>query len=93
MKNGDKYIHTDRFGNKHELTYSGTRREIKGCEFEVFYNYKNECCFFTDEEVTRMEKSIPWPKPLDEILKESGIELSQEEQDRKFKDGIRYIQG
>ena len=36
MKEGDKFIHTDRFGNKHELTYSGTRREIKGCEFEFF---------------------------------------------------------
>ncbi len=29
MKEGDKFIHTDILGNKHELTYNGTRREIK----------------------------------------------------------------
>lgn len=54
MKQGDKFIHTDIIGNTHELTYSGTRREIKGCEFEFFYNTKGECTFFTDEEVNKM---------------------------------------
>ena len=33
---GHKYIHTDILGKKWELTYTGTRREIKGCEFEFF---------------------------------------------------------
>jgi len=36
MKEGDKFIHTDIIGTKHEVTYTGTRREIKGCEFEFF---------------------------------------------------------
>ncbi len=57
MKEGDKFIHTDILGNKHELTYSGTRREIKWCEFECFYETGKEgCCFFTDSEVDKMEK-------------------------------------
>ena len=56
MKEGDKFIHTNIIGNKEHLTYSGTRREIKGVEFEFFYNVKGEICFFTDTEVEKMEK-------------------------------------
>ena len=91
MKEGDKFIHTDRFGNKHELTYSGTRREIKGCEFEFFYETGKEgCCLFTDDEVDKMEKKdVPWPDPLDR----SEIKDSKEKCDQNFKDGIRYFQG
>ena len=40
MKEGDKFIHTDILGKKWELTYTGTRREVKGCEFEFFIDDK-----------------------------------------------------
>ena len=57
MKEGDKFIHTDILGKKHEVTYTGTRREIKGYQFEFFYETGKEgCCFFTDSEVAKMEK-------------------------------------
>jgi hypothetical protein len=56
MKKGDKFIHTDIVGRKHQVTYAGTRREIKGCEFEFFVDDKGGGCFFTDSEVKRMEK-------------------------------------
>ena len=40
------------------------------------------------------EKDIPWPMPLDEILKETEITKDDEEtRKRKFEDGIRYFQG
>ena len=55
MKKGDKFIHTDIVGRKHEVTYTGPRREIKGCEFEFFVDDKGGC-FFTDSEVKKMEK-------------------------------------
>ena len=60
MQEGDKFIHTDRFGKKHEVTYTGTRREIKGCEFEFFVDDKGGGCFFTDSEVAKMEKISAW---------------------------------
>lgn len=57
MKEGDKFIHTDDIsGRKYELTYTGTRREVKGCEFEFFEDDKGKVCFFTDSEVKKMEK-------------------------------------
>ena len=56
MKKGDKFIHTDIVGRKHEVTYTGSRREIKGCEFEFIVDDKGGGCFFTDSEVKRMEK-------------------------------------
>jgi hypothetical protein len=40
-----------------------------------------------------MEKDIPWPKPLGEILKEEGITIDEETRKRNFEDGIRHIQG
>ena len=56
MKEGDKFIHTDILGKKYQVTYTGTRREIKGCEFEFFVDDKGGGCFFTDSEVAKMEK-------------------------------------
>jgi hypothetical protein len=56
MKEGDKFIHTDIIGTKHEVTYTGPRREIKGCEFEFFVDATGGGCFFTDSEVAKMEK-------------------------------------
>ena len=56
MKKGDKFIHTDIVGRKQEVTYTGPRREIKGCEFEFFVDDKGGGCFFTDSEVAKMEK-------------------------------------
>ena len=56
MKKGDKFIHTDILGKKHEVTYTGTRREVKGSEFEFFADDKGKVCFFTDTEVKKMEK-------------------------------------
>lgn len=56
MKKGDKFIHTDIIGKKYELTYTGTRREVKDCEFEFFADDKGKVCFFTDTEVKKMEK-------------------------------------
>jgi hypothetical protein len=42
-----------------------------------------------------MEKDIPWPKLLSEILNEAGIGITIDEETRKrnFEDGIRHIQG
>jgi hypothetical protein len=61
MKKGDKFIHTDDFsGRKYELTYTGTRREYKGCEFEFFTDDKGKVCFFTDTEVNKMERVEKW---------------------------------
>ena len=56
MNKGDKFIHTDIIGKKHELTYTGNRHEYKGCEFEFFTDDKGKVCFFTDTEVKKMEK-------------------------------------
>ena len=56
MKKGDKFIHTDIIGRKQEVTYTGPRREIKGCEFEFFVDDKGGGCFFNDSEVKKMEK-------------------------------------
>ena len=56
MKEGDKFIHTDILGKKHQVTYTGPRREIKGCEFEFFVDDKGGGCFFNDSEVKKMEK-------------------------------------
>ena len=56
MKKGDKFIHTDIVGREHEVTYTGPRREIKGCEFEFFVDDKGGGCFFTDTEVNKMKK-------------------------------------
>ena len=56
MEKFDKFIHTDIIGRKHEVTYSGTRRIVKDCEFEFFVNNKGDSCFFTDTEVKKMEK-------------------------------------
>ena len=56
MKKGDKFIHTDILGKKHQVTYTGSRREIKECWFEFFVDDKGGGCFFTDSEVKKMEK-------------------------------------
>jgi hypothetical protein len=56
MNKGDKFIHTDILGKKHEVTYTGTRRIVKDCEFEFFVDDKGGGCFFTDSEVKKMEK-------------------------------------
>jgi hypothetical protein len=56
MKKGDKFTHTDIVGRKYEVTYTGTRREVKGCEFEFFVDDKGDGCFFTDTEVKKMKK-------------------------------------
>lgn len=56
---GDKFIHTDLVGKKHEVTYIGIRREVKGVEFEFFYDENGVSTFFTDTEVSKMEKIIP----------------------------------
>ena len=53
---GHKYIHIDILGKKWELTYTGPRREIKGCDFEFFVDDRGNGCFFTDSEVAKMEK-------------------------------------
>lgn len=58
---GDKFIHTDIVGKKHEVTYIGIRREVKGCEFEFFEDATGGC-FFTDSEVAKMEKITPQMK-------------------------------
>jgi hypothetical protein len=60
MKKGDKFIHTDIVRKKYELTYTGTRREVKGCEFEFFADDKGKICFFTDTEVKKMERVEKW---------------------------------
>ena len=56
MEKFDKFIRTDILGKKHEVTYTGTRREVKGSEFEFFVDDKGDSCFFTDTEVKKMEK-------------------------------------
>ena len=59
---GDKFIHTDLVGKKHEVTYIGIRRQVKGCEFEFFEDATGGGCFFTDTEVSKMEKITPQMK-------------------------------
>jgi hypothetical protein len=56
MKEGDKFIHIDIVGRKYGVTYTGTRREVKGCEFEFFVDDKGDSCFFTDAEAKKMKK-------------------------------------
>lgn len=56
MKERYKYIYTDFYDKKWELTYGGTRREVKGCEFEFFIDDKGNGCFFNDSEVKSMKK-------------------------------------
>jgi hypothetical protein len=56
MEKFDKFIHTDILGKKHEVTYTGTRRIVKDCEFEFFVDDKGDSCFFTDTEVKKMER-------------------------------------
>jgi len=59
-----------------------------------------------DDKIVDNEKDIPWPNPLDEILKEVGITIDEilkeagigitideETRKRNFEDGIRHIQG
>ena len=58
MKKGDKFIHTDIVGRKYEVTYTGTRRIVKDCEFEFFVDDKGDSCFFTDTEVKKMKKKL-----------------------------------
>ena len=173
MQQGDQFIFVDRFNQKHKLTYTGTRREIKGCMYEFFTEEgKDGCCFFDDSEVATMksvvdmtklyvkltakpdtwfkagtevfdydeygkritfesyhewlksksilvrgihiyengvevedgelcsidefdveltdsERDIPWPKPLEEPITTAEAEARQ----KKFEDGIMYIQG
>ena len=55
MKEGNKFIYIDRYGKEWELTYTGNRIEIKGCQFELFVDDKGKGCFFTDSEVAKME--------------------------------------
>ena len=57
MEKFDKFIHTDILGKKHEVTYTGTRRIVKDCEFEFFVDDKGDSCFFTDTEVKKMERT------------------------------------
>jgi len=92
MQQGDQFIFTDGFNQQHKLTYTGTRREIKGCMYEFFTEEgKDGCCFFDDSEVATMQPvvDIPWPKQLDEPTTTADVESRQ----KKFEDGIRYIQG
>jgi hypothetical protein len=56
MKKGEKFTHTDIVGRKYEVTYTGTRRIVKDCEFEFFVDDKGDGCFFTDTEVKKMKK-------------------------------------
>jgi len=46
-----------------------------------------------DDKIVDNEKDIPWPNPLDKILKEVGITINEETRKRNFEDGIRHIQG
>ena len=60
LKAEDKFIYTDPITKtQHKLTYTGTRREVKGCVFEFFIEEGNkDCCFFSDEEVAKMKPII-----------------------------------
>lgn len=54
MKKGDKFKFVDYDKNVHFLTYTGTRREYKGVEFEFFTDDKGSTTMFTDSEVKQM---------------------------------------
>ena len=89
MQQGDQFIFVDRFNQQHKLTYTGTRREIKGCMYEFFTEEgKDGCCFFDDSEVATMKSvvDIPWPKPLEDIYNEEGIEPPDEDTKRRHWD-------
>ena len=60
MKEGDKYVYTDFYGKKWELTYGGTRRDTKGYEFKVFYDEEGTGGYWSikDKEVSKMVKTF-----------------------------------
>lgn len=51
MEKGDKFIYTDQLGKTQVVTYTGTRREIKGCLFDFFTMADGSCAFFYLSEV------------------------------------------
>lgn len=51
MEKGDKFIYTDRLGKTQVVTYTGTRREVKGCLFDFFTMQDDTCAFFYPSEV------------------------------------------
>lgn len=56
MKERYKYIYTDFYDKKWELTYGGTRRDTKGYEFKVFYDDNGGYWSIKDREITNMVK-------------------------------------
>jgi hypothetical protein len=82
IEDGDKRIST-RYSLMDADRFNGTKGEYHLLMLDVLVKRFNDS----------MEKDIPWPKPLGEILKEEGITIDEETRKRKFEDGIRHIQG
>jgi hypothetical protein len=82
IEDGDKRIST-RYSLMDADRFNGTKGEYHLLMLDVLVKRFNDS----------MEKDIPWPKPLGEILKEEGITIDEETRKRNFEDGIRYIQG
>ena len=82
IEDRDKRIST-RYSLMDADRFNGTKGEYHLLMFDVLVKRFNDS----------MEKDIPWPKPLGEILKEDGITIDEETRKRNFEDVIRYIQG
>jgi hypothetical protein len=52
------YWYTPWFGGCVKLKYTGTRREVKGVEFEFFEGTEGQCYFFSDSEVNTMDEVL-----------------------------------
>jgi hypothetical protein len=84
IEDGDKRISTSYSVMQADL-FNGKKGEYH------FLSLDNLVKRFNDS----MEKDIPWPNPLGEILKKAGIGITIDEETKKrnFEDGIRYFQG
>ena len=98
----DEYGKRITFESYHEWLKSKSIlvRGIRVCEhdYELALGYKlgeeredGEWCSIDefDVELTDSERDIPWPKPLEEPITTAEAEARQ----KKFEDGIMYIQG
>ena len=82
IEDGDKRISTSYYAMQADL-FNGKKGEYHLLALDNLVKRFNDS----------MEKDIPWPKPLGEILKESDITIDEETRKRNFEDVIRYIQG
>ena len=84
IEDGDKRISTSYYAMQADL-FNGKKGEYHLLALDNLVKRFNDS----------MEKDIPLPNPLGEILKKAGIGITIDEETRKrnFEDGIKDIQG